>query len=69
MGNVAAIETDGLSKLDTGLAGVRYVSIFRYYGDAIESGLDPLAFLGLTGLAVALLASGAMLFERRDLAA
>jgi hypothetical protein len=41
------------------------VSVFRYYGNAIEDGIDPLAFLGVTAAAVAL----AWLFERSDLAA
>jgi hypothetical protein len=45
------------------------VSVFRYYGNAIEGGIDPLAFLGVTAAAVALAALGAWLFERRDLAA
>ena len=60
---------DLVGKLDTGLSGVRYASIFKYYGNAIETGIEPLAFVGLTGLAVALAAIGAALFERRDLAA
>jgi ABC-2 type transport system permease protein len=59
---------DLLGKLDESISGVRYVSIFKYYGDAIESGIEPAAFIGLVGLALGLAAIGALLFERRDLA-
>lgn len=59
---------DLVGRLDTGLDWVRYVSVFRYYGNAIEDGIDPLAFAGVTATAVALAALGAWLFDRRDLA-
>ena len=51
---------DLIGKLDTGLSGIRYVSVFKYYGNAIEDGIDPLAFVGVT-LAVLLTALGAVL--------
>ena len=59
---------DLVGRLDTSLDWVRYASVFRYYGNAIEDGIDPLAFFGVTAAAVALAAVGAVLFERRDLA-
>ncbi|HKT84119.1 MAG TPA: ABC transporter permease subunit [Solirubrobacterales bacterium] len=59
---------DLIGRLDTGLSGVRYASVFKYYGNAIEDGIDPLAFLGVTAAAIAFAAIGAWLFERRDLA-
>lgn len=59
---------DLVGRLDTSLSGVRYASVFRYYGDAIENGIDPASFFGVAAVAVALVAIGAVLFERRDLA-
>lgn len=58
---------DLLGRLDPSLDGIRYASVFRYYGNAIENGIDPLAFLGVAVAAIALAAAGAALFERRDL--
>jgi ABC-2 type transport system permease protein len=65
---VAMYVADLIGRLDTGLDWVRYASVFRYYGKAIENGIDPAAFIGVTAAAIALAAIGAMLFERRDLA-
>lgn len=59
---------DLVGRLDTGLSGLRYASVFRFYGNAIENGIEPLAFLGVTLAAALLAALGAWLFERRDLA-
>jgi ABC-2 type transport system permease protein len=58
---------DLVGRLDTGLADVRYLSVFKYYGNAIEEGIDPLAFGGVTAAAVALATLGAWLFDRRDI--
>jgi ABC-2 type transport system permease protein len=58
---------DLVGRLDPSLDAVRYASVFRYYGKAVEDGIDPVAFLGVTLAAVALAAVGAILFERRDL--
>jgi ABC-2 type transport system permease protein len=58
---------DLVGRLDTSLDWIRYASVFRYYGNAIEDGIDPLAFIGVTAVAVALAALGAALFQRRDL--
>ncbi|MBS1679590.1 MAG: ABC transporter permease subunit [Actinobacteria bacterium] len=64
---VAMYVVDLIGKLDDSLSGVRYASIFKYYGNAIESGIDPVAFLGLTAFSLLLGWIGAMLFERSDL--
>lgn len=58
---------DLVGRLDPSLDWVRYASVFRYYGNAIENGVEPLAFLGVTAVAVLLAALGALRFERRDL--
>jgi ABC-2 type transport system permease protein len=60
---------DLVGRLDKSLDAVRYVSVFRYFGKAIENGIDPLSFLGVTVAAVVLAAVGAILFARRDLLA
>jgi ABC-2 type transport system permease protein len=65
---VAMYVADLVGRLDTSLDWVRYGSVFRYYGRAIEDGIDPLSFLGVTAVAVAVGGLGALLFERRDLA-
>ncbi len=59
---------DLVGRLDTGLGGIRYASVFRYYGKAIQEGIDPVAFAGVTAVAVVFAAIGALLFERCDLA-
>jgi ABC-2 type transport system permease protein len=64
---VAMYVADLVGRLDTGLDWVRYGSVFRYYGRAIEDGIDPLAFAGVTLVAIGLAAFGALLFERRDI--
>jgi ABC-2 type transport system permease protein len=66
---VAMYVIDLVGRLDPSLSGVRYASVFKYYGNAIEDGIEPLAFLGVTLAACILAALGAWLFERRDLAA
>lgn len=66
---VAMYVIDLVGKLDPGLDWVRYGSVFRYYGNAIEDGIDPLAFLGVTAVAMLVGLLGAVLFERRDVSA
>ena len=66
---VAMYVIDLMGRLDAGLADLRYLSVFKYYGNAIEDGIEPLAFAGVTAAACVLAAIGAWLFERRDLAA
>lgn len=50
---VAMYVVDLIGRLDTGLDWVRYGSVFRYCGKAIEDGVDPLAFTGIVVVAVA----------------
>jgi ABC-2 type transport system permease protein len=64
---VAMYVADLVGRLDTSLDWIRYGSVFRYYGHAIEDGIDPVAFIGVTLAAVALAALGAFLFDRRDI--
>lgn len=64
---VAMYVADLVGRLDTSLDWVRYGSVFRYYGKAIEDGIEPVAFIGVTLAAVALAILGAALFERRDI--
>jgi ABC-2 type transport system permease protein len=64
---VAMYVIDLVGRLDEGISGIRYASIFRYYGNAIESGIEVFAFLGLTALGAVLVLIGAALFERRDI--
>jgi ABC-2 type transport system permease protein len=59
---------DLVGRLDTSLDWIRYASVFRYYGNAIDDGIDPIAFLGIAAAAITLAGLGALLFERRDLA-
>lgn len=58
---------DLLGKLSEDWEALRYVSVFKYYGAAIEDGIDPLAFLGVTAASVVLAVAGAYAFARRDL--
>jgi ABC-2 type transport system permease protein len=58
---------DLIGRLDPDLSGIRYVSVFRYYGNAIEDGIEPLAFFAVIVAAIVLAVFGAWLFERRDL--
>ncbi|HEU4906732.1 MAG TPA: ABC transporter permease subunit [Solirubrobacterales bacterium] len=65
---VSMYVADLVGRLDPSLDWVRYGSVFRYYGAAIEDGIDPLAFCGVSAAALALAALGGVLFQRRDLA-
>jgi ABC-2 type transport system permease protein len=58
---------DLIGRLDSDLSGLRYISVFKYYGNAIEDGIEPLAFCGVAVAAVVFTALGAWLFDRRDL--
>jgi ABC-2 type transport system permease protein len=57
---------DVLGKLADPAEPLRAVSVFRYYGSAVQDGIDPVAFAGVTLVAVALTVVGALAFERRD---
>jgi ABC-2 type transport system permease protein len=58
---------DLAGRLDKSLDVIRYASVFRYYGNAIQDGIEPLAFFGVTLVAVIVAIAGAIVFERRDL--
>lgn len=58
---------DLVGRLDPGLRAIRYLSVFRYYGKAIENGIEPLSFFGVTVAAIVVATIGAQAFERRDL--
>ena len=64
---VAMYVLDLAGRLDPSLDGVRYASVFRYYGNAIVDGIDPLSFIGVLGAALLIAVIGTLLFERRDL--
>jgi beta-exotoxin I transport system permease protein len=58
---------DLIGRLDDDLSGIRYASVFKYYGNAIENGIEPVAFCGIVAVALLLAGIGARLFERRDI--
>jgi ABC-2 type transport system permease protein len=60
---------DLVGKLADEVEPLRYASAFKYYGSAIQDGIDPLAFAGLTLAGVALTVVGAVLLRRRDVLA
>jgi ABC-2 type transport system permease protein len=66
---VAMYVIDLVGKLDPGVSVVRYLSVFRYYGNAIEDGIEPFAFCGVTLAAIALALFGGWLFDHRDISA
>ena len=77
-GQVTAIATgtlvgmyviDLVGKIADPIEPLRYISAFRYYGSAIQDGVDPLAFSGLTLAGIALATAGALVLERRDVLA
>ncbi len=57
---------DLVGKLSEPVEPFRALSAFRYYGSAVQDGIDPLAFAGLALAGAVLAAVGAVLFERRD---
>ena len=57
---------DVAGKLAGAIEPLRAASPFRWYGAAIQDGLDLTHMAGLTLVAIALAAAGAQLFERRD---
>lgn len=66
---VAMYLIDVLGKISEPIEPIRTVSAFKYYGSAIEDGIDPLAFIGLALAGLLLAAVGALAFERRDVLA
>jgi ABC-2 type transport system permease protein len=63
---VAMYLVDVLGKLSDPLEPLRVVSAFRWYGSAIQDGVDWSHAAGLTLAGVVLAAAGAVLLERRD---
>ena len=57
---------DLVGKLSDPLAPLRSVSAFRYYGSAIQNGLDASHIVALTAAAALTALAGALLFDRRD---
>ena len=57
---------DLVGKLAESLDWIRWASAFKYYGSAVQDGIDPVAFVGMTLVAVLLAWVGAWLLERRD---
>lgn len=57
-----------ISSLVDSLADLQWLSIFHYYNNWLNSGIDWLEFTAILALAAALTAAGAWFFERRDLA-
>lgn len=67
-GTLAAMYVlDLLGKLTDAMEPLRWASAFKYYGSAIQDGIDPFAFAGLALAGLALAAGGALLLERRDI--
>lgn len=64
---VAMYVLDVAARIAGGIEPLRWISAFRYYGSAVQDGIDPLAFVGLTVAGALLAALGAALFRRRDI--
>jgi ABC-2 type transport system permease protein len=64
---VAMYVVDLVGRLAESLDPLRVASAFRYYGSAIQDGIDVSHAAGLVLVAVVLAAAGAQLFERRDI--
>jgi ABC-2 type transport system permease protein len=58
---------DLVGKLSEPMRPLRAISAFRYYGSAIQDGLDASHMIGLTLVGAGLAAIGAVLLARRDL--
>ena len=64
---VAMYVLDLAGRLAHGLAPIRWISAFKYYGSPMRDGIDPPSFIGLIIAGAVLVAVGALLFERRDI--
>lgn len=64
---VAMYFVDSLGSLVEALESVQPLSVFYHYGPAIEDGIDPASFAGVSGVAVILVVLAAMVFSRRDI--
>lgn len=63
---VAMYVVDLIGRLSSAAEPFRVVSAFRYYGSAVQHGLDLTHVLTLVVVAIALAVVGSLLFERRD---
>jgi beta-exotoxin I transport system permease protein len=63
---LAMYAIDIAGKLSDAVEPARVASAFRYYGSAVQDGLDISHIAALSLLGAALAAAGAWLFDRRD---
>lgn len=63
---VAMYVIDLVGKLAPAIEPLRAVSAFRYYGSAVQDGIEIGHVAGLTAVGIALAAIGTVLFDRRD---
>lgn len=63
---IAMYVVDLVGRISPEIEPLRAFSAFRYYGSAIQDGLDVSHMIGLTFAGIALAVAGALLFERRD---
>lgn len=63
---VAMYFINALGNLVEGLEDLQSVTVFHYYGSAIEDGIDWPSFAGVTAVALLLFLLAALLFGRRD---
>jgi len=64
---VAMYVVDLVGKISPELKPYRIVSAFKYYGSAVQNGIDLSHVLALVAVAVVFSAVGALLFDRRDI--
>ena len=58
---------DLVGKISPELKPYRIVSAFRYYGSAVQNGINLSHILALVAISAVLSAVGALLFDRRDI--
>ena len=64
---VAMYVVDLVGKISPELKPFRVVSAFRYYGSAVQNGINLSHILALVAISAVLSAVGALLFDRRDI--
>ncbi|MEI6662799.1 MAG: ABC transporter permease subunit [Actinomycetes bacterium] len=64
---VAMYVVDLVGKISPELKPYRIVSAFRYYGSAVQNGINLSHILALVAISAVLSAVGALLFDRRDI--
>lgn len=63
---IAMYVIDLVGKISPEIEPLRVITAFRYYGSAIQDGLDLSHMIGLTLAGILMAIAGALLFERRD---